>query len=92
MDTYVFVDNPNGVELVNPAQASMEGKNLTDVKDVYGKFVAREYINAAMKNGNGWVEYYWYRPGENTPARKYTYVRKVQHDGDIYHRIRLLLK
>jgi hypothetical protein len=78
MDTYVFVDLPDGTELVNPGQPSLEGKNLTGLKDVYGKAVADEYIAAARKHGRAWVEYYWYKPGHNTPARKQTYVRTVQ--------------
>ncbi|MDP4265344.1 MAG: cache domain-containing protein [Bacteroidota bacterium] len=84
MDTYVFVDNPDGVELVNPAQPSLEGKNLHNEKDVYGKFAFRDYIDAAVKNGRAWVDYYWYRPGENTPAHKYTFVRKVKSGPDTY--------
>ena len=30
------------------------------------------------------VELYWYKPGNNTPARKQTFVRKVQSGQDIY--------
>jgi signal transduction histidine kinase len=84
MDTYVFVDTVDGVELVNPAQPSLEGMNLIDLKDVNGKAVAREYIAAAMKEGAAWVEYSWYKPGHNTPARKLAYVRKVQSGQDTY--------
>ena len=84
MDTYVFVDLPDGTELVNAAQPSLEGKNLRDVKDVKGKLLVRDYINAATKQGSGWVDYYWYRPGNNTPAHKYSYVRKVQHGAETY--------
>jgi signal transduction histidine kinase len=62
----------------------MEGKNLIDVKDVKGKLVVREYIDAALKNGSAWVDYYWYRPGENTPGLKHTYVRKVKHGKEMY--------
>ena len=32
MDTYVFVETPDGIELVNPAQPSLEGKNLIDAE------------------------------------------------------------
>jgi signal transduction histidine kinase len=84
MDTYVFVDSPDGIELVNPAQPSMEGKNLIDVKDVNGKLVVREYIDAAMKKGSGWVDYYWYKPGENEAGLKHTYVRKVKYGKETY--------
>jgi signal transduction histidine kinase len=84
MDTYVFINTPNGTELVNPAQPSLEGKNLIDMKDVKGKALVQEYIAVAMKDGSGWVEYYWYKPGDNTLARKQAYVRKVQSGQDTY--------
>ncbi|MDE3149027.1 MAG: cache domain-containing protein, partial [Acidobacteriota bacterium] len=84
MDTYVFVLTPEGVEVVNPGQPSLEGKNIIDLKDVNGKEVIRECLGQAMKNGGGWVDYHWYRPGDNTPTRKLTYVRKVQSGPNTY--------
>jgi signal transduction histidine kinase len=84
MDTYVFVDTPDGTELVNPAQPSLEGKNLIDLRDLKGKAVVQEEIAAAMKDGSAWLELYWYKPGNNTPARKQTFVRKVQSGQEIY--------
>jgi hypothetical protein len=84
MNTYVFVDTPEGVELVNPAQPSLEGTNLMGLRDLKGKAVTDQYVAAAMKDGNAWVEYYWYKPGHNTPALKRTYVRKVQAGPDTY--------
>jgi signal transduction histidine kinase len=83
-DTYVFVDRPDGVGLVNPGQPSLEGTNLRDVQDLRGKYAAAEFIDKAMKEGSAWTEYYWYRPGSNTPARKETYVRKVQYGAETY--------
>lgn len=84
MDTYVFVDTPDGTELVNGGQPSLEGKNIAALVDVNGKPVAREYIDAAMKRGSGWVEYHWYKPGENTPTRKQTYARKVRSGSETF--------
>ena len=84
MDTYVFVDDPAGVEIVNPAQPSLEGKNLIDLTDAKGKYVSREYIDLALKSGSGWVDYFWYRPGSNDIAQKHSYVRKVMHGGKTY--------
>jgi len=84
MDTYVFVNSADGTELVNPAQPSLEGKNVIDLKDVKGKALVQDYIAAAMKDGSAWVEYYWYKPGENRPARKQAYVRKVQSGQGTY--------
>jgi signal transduction histidine kinase len=84
MDTYVFVESPAGVELVNPAQPSLEGKNIMGLTDLHGKAVVQEEIASAMKDGSAWLELYWYKPGSNTPARKQTYVRKVQSGRDTY--------
>ena len=84
MDTYVFVLTPEGVEVVNPGQPSLEGKNIIDLKDVNGKEVIRECLGQAMKNGGGWVDYHWYKPGDNTPTRKLTYVQKVQSGSNTY--------
>lgn len=84
MDTYVFVEAPDGTELVNAGHPSLEGKNLTGVKDIKGREVVRDEIALAMKEGSGWVDLYWYKPGHNTPARKQTFVRKVQKGQETY--------
>ena len=84
MDTYVFVYTTDGFEVVNPGQPSMEGTNIIDLKDVNGKEISRQLIAEAMENGSGWVDYYWYKPGDNTPTRKLTFVRKVQVGQDTY--------
>jgi len=84
MDTYVFVEAPDGTEVVNAGHPSLEGKNLTGVKDIKGREVVRDEIALAMKEGSGWVDLYWYKPGHNTPARKQTFVRKVQKGQEIY--------
>ncbi len=84
MDTYVFVDSPDGTELLNPAQPSLEGKRLMDLKDLKGKFIVQDYIRIALEKGSGWIDYYWYQPGNNTLALKKTYVRKAQFNGHTF--------
>jgi signal transduction histidine kinase len=84
MDTYVFVQSPDGTELVNPALPALEGRNLMDLRDARGKAVIQDQIAAVMKDGSAWLDFHWYRPGDNTPARKLTYVRKVQADQDTF--------
>lgn len=84
MDTYVFVTRPDGTELVNPAQPSLEGKDLSEVRDVHGKLLVQDYVDAALEKGSAWVDYVWYKPGDNTPAQKRSYVRKVQFDDEVY--------
>jgi signal transduction histidine kinase len=84
IETYVFVDSPDGTELVNPVQPSLEGKNLMDHLDAKGKPLVKEYIGEALSHGKAWVDYEWYRPGTNEPASKHTYVRKVVHGSEIF--------
>lgn len=84
MDTYVFVESSDGTELVNPVMPSLEGRNLIDLKDLQGNEVIRKQNAIAMKEGSAWLELSWYRPGSNTPARKLTFVRKVESGGETF--------
>ena len=84
MDTYVFVDSVDGTELVNAAQPTLEGRNLIDLTDVRGTPVVKDEIAAALKDGSLWHEYYWFKPGDNTPALKKTFVRKVRSGTDTF--------
>jgi signal transduction histidine kinase len=81
-DTYVFVDTPDGVELVNPAFKEVEGRNILELRDREGRPMVREYIRTAMEKGSGWTTYLWPRPDSSTlPERKTTFVRKVTLPG-----------
>jgi signal transduction histidine kinase len=84
IETYVFVDAPDGTELVNPVQPSLEGKNLMEHLDAKGKPLVKEYIGEALSHGTAWVDYEWYRPGSNEPASKHTYVRKAIYGKDVF--------
>jgi quercetin dioxygenase-like cupin family protein len=83
-ETYVFVILPDGTGLVNPAQPSLEGKNIMALKDLNGKKPIQECVDEALDHGSGWVDYFWYKPGQNLPARKHTYVRKAQFGEQTY--------
>lgn len=83
-DTYIFVLTEKGIELVNPAFPSLEGRNLWDMQDVDGKFLVRELIDLAMQKGAGWVDYHWPRPeAPQLPIKKLSYVQKVQHGNEV---------
>jgi signal transduction histidine kinase len=84
MDEYVFVFNLDGVNLVNPAHRSLEGKNMISVRDAIGQPFVSELIGAAANEGSAWVNYHWYKPGDNAPLPKHTYVRKVQSGDGVY--------
>lgn len=53
----------NGVELVNPAFSTIEGRNLLDYKDTRGKYLYRDIIEVVQAHGSGWVNYMWVLSG-----------------------------
>jgi len=84
MDTYVFVQTPDGTELVNAAQPSLEGRNLMALRDLTGTAVVADEIAAAMRDGSAWLDCYWFKPGDNAPARKRTFVQQVQAGAETF--------
>ncbi len=80
-DTYVFVIDEQGTEIVNPPQPTLEGRNLWDLQDADGKFVNREIVGALDAKESAWVDYLWPKPGETEPSRKSSYVKKTELDG-----------
>jgi hypothetical protein len=84
MDTYVFVESTDGVELVNAAFPSLEGRSLWDLRDLTGKALVRDEVALALERGSGWIDVHWYKPGANEPGRKHTFVRKVESRGETF--------
>lgn len=77
MDTYVFVLGTDGTQLVSGRLPGLEGKSLLELKDLSGKAMIRDEIDAAMRDGSAWLEHTWLRPGTNEPAPRATFVRRV---------------
>ena len=84
-DVYVFVHDQNGVQLVNPIFPELEGTSLLDFQDVDGKFVLQDTIAMLRDQDAGWIDYMWPRPGETSPSKKSSYVRKVKVGDDVLY-------
>jgi len=72
LDTYIFVKNINGDELVNPAFPELEGQNYSN-----GKYFIREELEILKTKDDCWMDYMWPKPDETTPSKKLVYVKKV---------------
>ena len=70
-------DVKSGVMLAHPYNASIVGKDLTDVPDANGKKYRREIIDVAAAKGKGWVDYQYKNPKSGKVEPKTTYVLKV---------------
>ena len=75
--SYLFVINFDGIMLMHPFVAKLEGKNHMNVKDVNGKLFNAESMALAKGPGSGWVDYYWVKPGEKKASPKVSYVKTV---------------
>ena len=72
---YVFIYSFDGTMLAHP-NPDLVGKNNLDVKDVNGRYVAREII-AAARSGSGTVSYDAAKIGEKDLTPKVSYIMGV---------------
>jgi len=80
-ERYVFVDTLDGVEVLNPAFPKLEGTNLMNIKDSWGKMLVKNYIrevSAYGKKSEGWTHYLWPKPGSKKESWKTTYLKLVK--------------
>ena len=77
-ENYVFIADMNGVILMHPANPELETKSILDLKDGNGKAFMREFVETAKTKGSGWVEYMWPKPGEKTPSKKLSYIKRAK--------------
>ena len=72
---YFFVYDLSGTNVCLPTKKELVGKNLYDAKDTKGNFFIRDLIKAA-KSGDGFVEYYFDKPGKGVQP-KLSYVKMI---------------
>jgi methyl-accepting chemotaxis protein len=71
-DGYIWADTPEGVNVVYLGKAS-EGKNRFDAKDAKGKLLFHEINKVAMEPDGGYTDYWFPKPGADTPFPKRSY-------------------
>ncbi len=80
-DTYVFLMDMDGRMLAHPMVPQLTEKgSLLDVTDKdreKPKYIFREFVDIARKNGDGWIWYKWPKPNSREPVDKFTYIHRV---------------
>jgi len=78
-DSYVFMMDLKGTMLAHPISPKLIGKNLLETPDKGPdkKLLFKEFVALAKSKGEGWVDYMWPKPGEETPSKKQTYIYRV---------------
>ena len=72
---YFWVNDMNSVVLMHPIKPSLDGKDLSGLKDADGTAIFVEFVKVVKANGEGTVPYLWPKPGSETPEPKVAYLK-----------------
>jgi hypothetical protein len=77
--TYVWVHSLAESEmLMHPIKFKMVGNKLAGLKDTNGKRFLVVMNDLVREKGEGWVEYFWPKPGTRDSVRKISFVKKCR--------------
>jgi len=71
---YFWINDMHPTMVMHPIKPEMNGTDLTQNKDPNGKFLFVEFVNTVKASGQGFVDYYWPKPGADQPVLKYSHV------------------
>lgn len=71
---YFWVNDTAPAMVMHPIKPSLDGKDLSNVKDPNGKKLFVEFVKTATRDGAGFVDYMWPKPGFDAPQKKVSYV------------------
>ncbi|MFA1624767.1 methyl-accepting chemotaxis protein [Rhizobium mongolense] len=71
---YFWINDMHPVMVMHPIKPELNGTDLSQNKDPAGKFLFMEFVNVVKAHGEGFVDYYWPKPGAEQPVLKYSHV------------------
>ncbi|MBF0338971.1 MAG: methyl-accepting chemotaxis protein [Nitrospirae bacterium] len=72
---YFWINDMQPKMIMHPIKPELDGKDLSDNKDPNGKRLFIEFVKVCKKDGAGYVNYMWSKPGSQKPVPKLSYVR-----------------
>ena len=72
---YFWVNDTNAVMVIHPIKPALNGKDLSAFKDDAGKQIFSEFAALAKKEGEGFVDYVWAKPGFEKPQPKVSFIK-----------------
>lgn len=80
-DNYFWINDLAPTMIMHPFKKELEGTNLASNRDPNGKALFLEMVQMVKKDGAGFVEYQWAKPGFMKPVPKVSYVKLVPEWG-----------
>jgi Methyl-accepting chemotaxis protein len=71
---YFWINDMRPYMVMHPINAKLNGTDLSQNKDPNGKHLFVEFVNTVKASGQGFVDYYWPKPGLEEPVEKYSHV------------------
>jgi methyl-accepting chemotaxis protein len=73
---YFWINDMNSVIVMHPIKPAMDGTDQSGMADPTGKHIFVDFVKAvkASPTGQGFVDYYWPKPGFEQPVLKYSHV------------------
>jgi signal transduction histidine kinase len=72
---YFWVNDFDSRMLMHPIMPELVGRDLSNLKDVEGKLLFKEFIKVSKNSDGGFVRYKWPEPGLSKPVDKISYVK-----------------
>ena len=71
---YVWLNDMRARMLMHPIKPALDGQDLMELEDTNGKRLFAEMIEVVERDGSGYVDYHWPKPGSEAPVPKRSYV------------------
>ena len=71
---YLFISNLAAVMIAHPIKPELNGKNMSNIRDENGIKIFVEFANIVREQGQGTLNYFWPKPGNNDAVEKTSYV------------------
>ncbi len=74
-DEYFWINDMQPVVVMHPIKPELDGKDVGNVKDPNGLALFKAFVAVAARDGQGFVNYMWPKPGRDQPVEKLSYVK-----------------
>lgn len=79
---YFWINDTKPVMVMHPIKPALDGKDLSSIADPNGKHLFLEFVKATKgAEKGGFVDYFWPKPGSETPVPKVSYVKLLPEWG-----------
>lgn len=77
---YFWINDMRPYMIMHPYKPALDGQDISGVQDPDGTFLFNEMVAVVQKNGDGYVEYQWAKPGEDKEKTfpKLSYVKEFK--------------